>query len=76
MGGAEGMRVVACVLGVVLGQAAHPAFLGAHETPVAPLVVGSTTEGGGALRLVRTDNAPIEVTQSTTSRAVRPLHRC
>jgi hypothetical protein len=67
LGGAERMRVVACVVGFVLGQAAHPALIGAHDTPVAPLVVGSTAEGGGALRLIRTANDPIEVTPSATA---------
>lgn len=39
----------------------------AHDTPVAPLVVGSTVDGGGALRLVRTDADPVAVTPSVTS---------
>jgi hypothetical protein len=39
----------------------------AHETGVAPLVVGSTAAGGGALRLVRSDNDPVAVTASAAS---------
>lgn len=39
----------------------------AHDTEIAPLVVGSTAEGGGALRLVRTDNDVVTVQASATA---------
>lgn len=39
----------------------------AHDTEIAPLVVGSTAEGGGALRLVRGDNDPVVVKATATA---------
>jgi hypothetical protein len=39
----------------------------AHDTEIAPLVVGSTAQDGGALRLVRADNDPIPVEASFTT---------
>ena len=39
----------------------------AHDTEIAPLVVGSTAEGGGALRLVRSDNDVVTVESSVAT---------
>ncbi len=54
---------VALALGAIV-HAVGPARVAAHDTPVAPLVVGSTAEGGGALRLERSANDPVLLTQS------------
>lgn len=53
---------VAAIVVCSLGTRAH-----AHDTEIAPLVVGSTAEGGGALRLVRIDNDVVAVKSSVTT---------
>ncbi len=59
-------RVVVGALAVIVGSSLGTRA-SAHDTEIAPLVVGSTAEGGGALRLVRTDNDPIAVEASATA---------
>lgn len=53
---------LAVSVGLGLGATAE-----AHDTEIAPLVVGSSAEGGGALRLVRSDNDAVAVKASVTT---------